>query len=247
LTGKPGSIELLPEVATWTSGLDPDAMAQAMERGIDYCLGRSDGELPADTRGYVDDYMEYSGLCVHVTHLRREQEHLEGQERELQARAETLAGGQVKGWGVREAKRHAARATSTAPAGGPTRDDTGPASASSPSVIPMVVAPGAGEEYMDQGPLRERLADLLEQTGWELDAAMRNVLTAAFALQRATTLPQGELTREKAQLGRRCATLRYRTWVLQQDNRIIEMHLAGLRARIARLQVLAPPPAAHDE
>ncbi|MDI6824617.1 MAG: hypothetical protein QME87_09730 [Bacillota bacterium] len=186
-----------------------------------------------ELRDYVERYVEYSAFAARVSELAKEQQELELQEQALEAQAEILAAGRAKGWGVKERKR--------AFTGGKP-SDARPAGTPAPHLVPTHV------QFADEGshdaPTSHgaRLAELARQKGWEEQVALRNTLTCAFALQRLATLQRDQIAKESAVLGRQSAVLRYRTWVLVQDNRIIQMHLGGLRARVARLSTLADRP-----
>ncbi len=227
------TIELLPEVSAWVCRLTPASLKDAVERGTAYLLAPAEYSLDNQLRDYVESYVEYSAFAACVSELEKEQQELERQEQALEAQAEILASGQAKGWGVKERK---GRFT------GGELNGARPSATPAPHLVPTHI------QFADEGshdaPTNRGagLTELARQKGWEEQVALRNALTCAFALQRLTTLERDQITKESAVLGRQSAVLRYRTWVLLQDNRIIQMHLGGLRARMARLSTLADRP-----
>lgn len=227
------TIELLPEVSAWVCRLTPASLKDAVERGAAYLLAPAEHPLDNELRDCVESYVEYSALAARVSELEKEQQELELQEQALEAQAEILAAGQAKGWGVKERKR--------AFTGGEP-SDARPAGTPAPHLVPTPVQLADEGSHDPPAHHRARLAELARHKGWEEQVALRNALSCAFALQRLATLERDQITRESAVLGRQNAVLRYRTWVLLQDNRIIQMHLGGLRARVARLSTLADRP-----
>ncbi|MEW6545740.1 MAG: hypothetical protein AB1446_02315 [Bacillota bacterium] len=221
----PACVELLPEVSEWVTGLTPAALKQALERGATWLLDTDELRLHGDARDYVEGQVEYAALAAQALHLEHEQQELEQQEHELEALAETLAAGRVKGWGVREHSKLAG-----AEPKGPRADST--------TVPRLILTPVRFDEPDTVAYIQATLRELCQQKGWDEAVALRNALTCAFALGRLASLDRNQLAKERAVLGRQCAVLRYRIWVLSQDNRTIEMHLGGLRARVARLRAM---------
>lgn len=234
-------IELLPEVSQWVSRLTPASLKEAVERGAAYLLAPPECPLDDELRDYVESYVEYSAFAARVSELEKEQQELELQEQALEAQAQILAGGQAKGWGVKERKEPFTagevqvchprndRATIT---------KARPSATPAPDLVPTHVQFAHEGSHSDPTDHGSRLAELAHQKGWQEHVTLRNALTCAFALQRLATLERDQIAKEIAMLGRQSAVLRYRTWVLLQDNRIIQMHLGGLRARVARLSSL---------
>ncbi|MEW6399249.1 MAG: hypothetical protein AB1503_08820 [Bacillota bacterium] len=222
------SVELLPQVSAWVTELTLPQLHAALQQGAAYLLGRDTFAQESDLCDYIESLAEFSALAAQAFRLEREQRELEAEERELKQEANALAAGRVKDWGDRvgpqsaDAERPEARSGST------------------PGLVATAVPlPASGGEGADAGgDLAGRLGKLAGEKGWDEAAALRSALTCAFALARASVADREELAKESKLFSRQCAVLRYRIWVLLQDNRIIRMHLAGLRARVARLQAM---------
>ena len=219
-------VELLPQVSARVAEMTPNELREALRQGARYLLEPETLRLDRDLRDYVENLIECTALAAQVCRLEQEQRQLESQELELEQQARALAAGRVKDWGERPGSQgtgaHNARA----------RSDSVPGLVATPLLLPA--SPGDGADAGgDVAGLLDRLA---HEKGWDDSATLRNALTCAFALEHLRTTDRETLANESKLLSRRCAVLRYRTWVLMQDNRIIRMHLAGLRARVARLQ-----------
>lgn len=221
-------VELLPEVSARVAEMTPGELREALRQGAGYLLEPETVCLDRELRDYVENLVECSALAAQAFRLEQEQRQLESEELELEQRARALAAGRVRDWG----ERHGSGRTGAqrARAG----SDSVPGLVATALLLPA--SPGDGPEA--GGDVSGLLGRLAHEKGWDESATLRNALTCAFALERLRTVDRETLANESKLLSRQCAVLRYRTWVLFQDNRVIRMHLAGLRARVARLQAM---------